>query len=403
MAWSPSMGRVLILDCESKPGLVAIRSLGARGLSVTAGSSKPWNSGRMSKYTDRFIRYPDLEDDSDGVVDTVEQELKVRNYDMLLPVNENTVETVVKNRSKFEDHTTVPFLPIEKLRVGLNKRRTIEAAREFDIPHPKTLFSGETDLDTAEEVLGYPIVVKPQRGRGRIGVTVCNSREEFERATERTRSQHGAVLFQEFIPRGDERGVYTLYDNSGELTALTVQQRLRSNPPEGGASTYRETVEDPALVELTDRFLTALDWRGLAMAEFRIDSRTGEPMLLEINPRFWGSLALGVYAGVDFPYLLYQLAIGQNPEPNLGYEVGVRCRCLFSDGLQVLARKDRLRALREFFTPSQKPCSYDIVSKRDPLPTFGQIAFWLDVLFDNRHAILSESDDRPEDPVIPRL
>lgn len=176
--------------------------------------------------------------------------------------------------------------------------------------------------------------------------------------------------------------MYTLYDWSKELVGATVQRRLRSNPPEGGASTFRETVEDPELLELTDGFLTSLDWRGLAMAEFRVDSRTGEPKLMEINPRPWGSLALSVFAGVDFPYLLYRLSIGETVEPHLDYEVGVRARCLFTDLLQVFAREDRTRALAEFLTPSSKPCHYDVVSLRDPLPLVGQIGYGFVVLFD---------------------
>lgn len=312
----------------------------------------------------------------------IERELERGEYDMLLPTTEETVEAIVKRKSRFEEHTTVPFPSYERLLTGLDKRRTIEAARRFDVPHPKTLFPDEPATERAGEVLGYPVVVKPRRGSGRDGVAVCDSRDELERASRRIRTEHGPVMFQEFVPLAYERGVYTLYNWSGELTGVTVQQRLRSNPPEGGASTFRETVEDPTLVELTDGFLTSLDWRGLAMAEFRIDSRTGEPKLMEINPRLWGSLALSVFAGVNFPYLLYRLSIGEAVEPDLEYEVGVRARCLFTDFLQVLAREDRARALAEFLTPSAKPCEHDILSLHDPLPAVGQVGYGFEVLYD---------------------
>lgn len=339
---------------------------------MTAGSSSRWNAGRFSKYADRHVQYPAPETDPEGFVRAIEDELEAGEYDMLLPITERTVETVVKRRSRFENHTAVPFPPYDKLRVGLDKRRTVETAREFDIPHPKTLFPDEADLDTVEEVLGYPVVAKARRGESRNGVVVCDSREALERARRDLRENYGAVFFQEFVPDGGERGVYTLYGSPGELTALTVQQRLRTNPPSGGASTYRETVRDPELVSLADELLSALDWFGVAMVEFRIDDRTGEPQLLEINPRLWGSLALSVYAGVDFPYLLYRMAVGDDLEPNLEYAADVQARYLFTDFLQVLSREDTLRALREFFTPATKPCRYDIVSKRDPLPALGQ-------------------------------
>lgn len=386
------MGSVFVLNAHSKPGLVAIRCLGARGLHVTAGSSHRWNAGRMSTHVDRYVTYPSPADDPDGFVRAVERELRRGEYDMLLPINEVTVEIVAKHRSRFEAHTNVPFLPYERLSVGLDKRRTIEAAREFDVPRPTTRFSDEGDLDDIEAVLGYPLVIKPRRGSSRCGVSVCQSRSELDRAVRHTRAEHGPVLFQEFVPYGSERGVYSLYDWSGELSALTVQERLRSNPPSGGASTYRETVEDPELVALADEFLTALDWRGPAMVEFRVDARTGEPQLMEINPRLWGSLVLAVYAGVDFPYLLYRLARGETVDPNLEYRVGVRARCLFTDAQQVFARESRLRALREFLTPSSKPCCHDIVSKDDPLPTLGQLLYWSSCLLDRGRDALSNDD-----------
>jgi predicted ATP-grasp superfamily ATP-dependent carboligase len=396
------MGRVFVLNAHATHALVSIRCLGARGLSVTAGSSSRWSPGGLSRYAERVVRHPSPADDPDGFVRAVERELRTGEYDMLLPMNEVTVETVVKHRDRFEEHTNVPFLPYERLSIALDKRRTIEAAREFDVPHPKTLFDDEADVDGVESALGYPVVVKPRRGSSRRGVSVCRSRAELNRAARRTRAEHGPVLFQEFVPHGGERGVYTLYGRSGDLTALTVQERIRSNPPAGGASTYRETVADPELVELADGLLTELDWQGLAMVEFRVDERSGEPQLMEINPRLWGSLALSVFAGADFPFLLYRMAVGDDPEPDLEYDVGVRARCLFSDARQVLARDDRLAALREFLTPATEPCRYDIVSRSDPLPTLGQCLYWGECLFDRGAAALLGDDDEESgrDPAV---
>jgi hypothetical protein len=106
----------------------------------------------------------------------------------------------------------------------------------------------------------------------------------------------------------------------------------------------------------------------------------------------WGSLALSVYAGVDFPSLLYRVAMGEELEPQLEYAVGVRARCLFTDAQQVLAREDRTTALAEFFTPSSKPCRFDIVSRQDPLPTLGQLAYACSCLFDRDSDSVPGSD-----------
>lgn len=370
------MGTVFVLNSHARHGLEAIRCLGLEGLQVTAGSSKRLNAGRLSRFADRSVTYPEPETEPEAFIQAIERELGTRAYDMLLPVNGPTVELVVEHTSRLTEWTNIPFPSHEKLRIGTNKRRTIEAARDIDIPHPKTLFSGESSLETVDRELDYPLVIKPVRGSGRLGVSICDSFAELVRFARQAIEAHGPVLFQEFIPNGGERGVYTLYDSSHSPVGRTVQRRIRSHPPEGGASTYRETVEDSELVALADELLTALDWQGLAMIEFRIDDRTGEPKLMEINPRLWGSLALSRYAGVNFPYLLYQLIIGEDPEQCLDYDVGVRSRYLFTDGLQILERERRLGALCEFFFPFFASCRYDLLSRRDPLPVLGQLGYY---------------------------
>lgn len=384
------MGRALVLNSQAKQSLTAIRSLGRHGVEVTAGSSNSRTPGSMSKYTDRSIQYPDPATDLGEFLRAIEHELRHSNYEMLLPINEYTVGQVVKHSSRFEAHTNIPFLPYERLGVGLDKGRTIEAARELDIPHPQTLLPDEVALDRLSE-LGLPVVVKPTHGSGRNGLSVCDSRAGLKRVYRKTRERYGPTLLQEFIPNGGERGVYTLYDRSSTLSRVTVQKRLRSNPPEGGASTYRETVEDPDLMALANDLLSSLDWQGVAMAEFRIDARDGEPKLMEINPQFWGSLALSVFAGVEFPYHLYEFAVGDTLDRNLSYDAGMRARCLFSDFQQVFNREDQVTALREFLTPSGKPCRFDIVSTTDPLPTLGQVLFTAEELL-NRLETVGEAD-----------
>ena len=43
--------------------------------------------------------------------------------------------------------------------------------------------------------------------------------------------------------------------------------------------------------------------------EFRVDMNTDRFWLLEINGRFWGSLPLAIFAGVDFPRMLVELLL----------------------------------------------------------------------------------------------
>jgi predicted ATP-grasp superfamily ATP-dependent carboligase len=86
----------------------------------------------------------------------------------------------------------------------------------------------------------------------------------------------------------------------------------------------------PDLVEPADRLVRAAGLDGVSMVEFRRD-RSGQPVLMEINARLPGSVALAIAAGVDFPQLIYSWAVGR-PLQKIGqYRVGCRQRWLSSD------------------------------------------------------------------------
>jgi predicted ATP-grasp superfamily ATP-dependent carboligase len=85
------------------------------------------------------------------------------------------------------------------------------------------------------------------------------------------------------------------------------------------------------LSECTARMMKKLNWHGVAMAEFKIDSRDGSAKLMEINGRFWGSLHLAIASGVDFPYMLINLLAGIEVPKSKQYRLGVRCRWLLGD------------------------------------------------------------------------
>ena len=62
------------------------------------------------------------------------------------------------------------------------------------------------------------------------------------------------------------------------------------------------------------------------MVEYKRDSATGQPYLMEVNGRFWGSLQLAIDSGVDFPRILVACALGEHGQQMPSYRVGVRSR-----------------------------------------------------------------------------
>ena len=143
--------------------------------------------------------------------------------------------------------------------------------------------------------------------------------------------------------------------------ASFAHRRLREKPPSGGVSVYAEAVElDAELMAQSERLLHALNWRGVAMVEYKLDAVTGTPYLMEINGRFWGSLQLAIDAGVDFPQLLVRCALGQCVPPKSGYRVGTRGRWWWGEVDHVLARLRRTDA--ELALPPGAPSRGSIVA-----------------------------------------
>jgi biotin carboxylase len=137
---------------------------------------------------------------------------------------------------------------------------------------------------------------------------------------------------------------------------------------------------DKALRSQTERLLGLLGWHGVAMVEYKQDARTGRFYLMEINGRFWGSLQLAIDAGVDFPYLSFQLAAGMDLDLPRAYKVGVKSRWLLGDvdhlWLRLSRRGDdlppgtpsRLSTALDFMKFSTPGLRYDVMSYDDPQP-----------------------------------
>jgi predicted ATP-grasp superfamily ATP-dependent carboligase len=158
---------------------------------------------------------------------------------------------------------------------------------------------------------------------------------------------------------------------------------LREYPVSGGASTLRVSVRHDEIYEMAHSLLNALQWFGVAMVEFKIDPRDGRPKLMEINPRFWGSLALAIHAGVNFPWLLYRMASNENFKPVETYRLGVQCRWLLpGDLLHFIFNARRSRLMHDFFRFHAGDTRYDILSVKDPLPAVIKMLTPLTFLYD---------------------
>lgn len=367
------MGSVFVTDGRSRASLAIVRSLGKQGIKVIAGESMPICSTFYSKYVQKKVIYPDPDRYPDQFADFMYDFVQNNDLDMIMPVRDSTTLTLSKYKQRFSPYVKIPLADYDTLTIGRDKAQTIRLAEELNIPHPKTTYDEDPDFERIKKEFSFPVVIKPRESSGSRGIVYIQSPDALEDAYIKTRTRFGKLMVQEFIPYGGAYGTSMLL-NHGEVRAFFSHKRLREYPISGGPSTLREGIRDPKLERYAADLLSSVQWHGVAMVEFRMDSRTGEYKLMEINPRFWGSLALPIFSGVDFPYLLYRMGMEGDVEPVSDYPVGMRSRWLiFGDILWLLGSPNKMKAIPEFMKFRDKNLCYDTLSIDDPFPALGAV------------------------------
>lgn len=328
---------VLILDGDTRSALAATRSLGRRGIRVIVADKTRRTLAGASHYCAETIAYPDPAQLPDKFISFVRKECLERGVGVVLPMAEMSTTVILQHRSQLEP-LIVPFPEFETFDQLSDKAKLVKLAQELGIRVPNTEFVD--DVSSLEQILGkltFPVVVKPRRSilRGASGwkhasVRHANSVQEVRHIV----AQHECFcrypfLIQEYV-RGESRGIFALYSH-GRSVQFFSHRRLRENPPTGGVSVLCESAElHPEALSMAKTLLDSVAWHGVAMVEFKI-SPDGTPYLIEVNGRFWGSLQLSIDSGVDFPWLVHQLATGKGLDAVAEYSAGVRSRWLLGD------------------------------------------------------------------------
>jgi len=227
------------------------------------------------------------------------------------------------------------------------------------------------------------LVFKPIVGTGARDVRYAYNFKDLEQFSKDMFRKYSNFLLQEYIPGDDYYGVSVIFNATNELRSAFVHKKIRQYPITGGVSTYAVSVHYPELVELSEKILRSIGWYGVANIEFKVDSRNGRPKLIEINPRLWGSLHLATESGINFPYLLYELAVTGDIKPKFDYREGVKFRWLLQgDLMSFFSRLIKHGDIdQSFFKFYEKNIHYAVLSLRDPLPAFGKALSLLDYIF----------------------
>jgi predicted ATP-grasp superfamily ATP-dependent carboligase len=382
--------RILVLDGDTNQALAVVRSLGRAGHRVVVASAWRRSLATWSRYCVGRVR---IEGDTFAAYDRLLAWARAREVRVVIPLTERSCTLCSLARDSWEGAgIIVGCAPLETLRRAFDKRETLRQAEAAGVRVPVTISPGSLrEAVAAGDRVGFPCVIKPRFSHAwtgaaflpDLGCAYAANARELEQAVLSRRQGDRWPLVQAFVP-GQGKGVFALCDR-GRALAWFAHERLRDVRPSGSGSSVRRSVPlSPRLQLPAERLLAAMQWHGPAMVEFR-EAPGEEPVLMEVNGRFWNSLQLAISAGVDFPALWLSILLGEEPlHTPPPYAEGVTVRWLWGDVkrfLYVLAGPPAgfsqpyptvWQGARELLGRQSAGSRLEIWQRTDPWPAIGE-------------------------------
>jgi biotin carboxylase len=267
--------------------------------------------------------------------------------------------------------------------VAEDKLDYVEQVGRAGCPVPETWrVNSREHLTQLSSKLSFPLVVKVRMGNGARGVAIVERAEELEGVfwnivqVYDLKQERWPILQQAL--KGRKYKLDGIFDR-GKCVGVGVYEILRcKGAGKFGTSTYRVTADFPELEAYCIRALESLNWHGMFNTDWICDEE-GTPRLIDINGRLSGGVAVPTLAGMDLPWLWYQVSIGADEIDSMTQKPDVRVRWLLGDaiGLVEHAAAGKARTALAALKPAGGT-RHDDFHWDDPLPLAGEAMdyFW---------------------------
>ncbi|MCP3427093.1 ATP-grasp domain-containing protein [Rothia sp. AR01] len=303
--------KVLVTGAGGAAAVVLVRELVDAGYDVVAADLDPMAVGLYLVPESRRALLP--RGDDPGFADALLDVATRHGAQLVVPTVDVELPPIAAREAAFQ---------ARGIRLLMERRPTIELCLDklalvracvAAVRVPRTVL---LDRDTRREELaelGESLIVKPRSGAGGRGVALVTPGDLGATPLD------GTFIAQELLP-GEEFSIDVLARPDGHVIAAVPRRRDKTD---SGIAVAGRTVRDEALERFGRRVAEVIGVVGVVnvQAKRAVD---GEPALLEVNPRFPGTMPLTVAAGVDMPLLAVGGAFGDPMPERMGFrEVAV--------------------------------------------------------------------------------
>lgn len=349
-----------------------VRSLAKRGVTVHVGDNSALAMSRVSRYTRSFTRLPDFFAEPQQYISALREAIIRTGAEVLLPCSED-IELVIRHREELPEYVQVVVPALSDWVIAEDKRGYIERVKRVGCPVPETFDVESTEhLQELARKLRFPVLVKVRMGNGARGVRVVENRELLENeffkiVSDFDLKQDRWPVVQEMLC-GRKIQMDGLF-NKGKHVGTGVYEVLKSKGADNfGTSIYRITVDEPEVLDNAIKAMAALNWHGIYNIEWVYDAK-GTARLIDINGRLGGAVAIVYEAGLDLPWIWYQIALGRE-ELDVGeFRVGVKGEWVLGEAIALVEHlaSGRFRESLSILRPKNNVVRDDFLWS-DPLP-----------------------------------
>ncbi len=317
--------RVLLSEGSSTSAREALTVLAGQGHEVEFCDPDAHCLARFTRLA-RFHRCPGLRDDPAGYLAFIENLLRHRHFDVLLPIHEQGL-LFARVPERLVPLTGVALPGFESYRAAHSKSGFGRVLSALDLPQPPTrAVKWGAELHAA---IRYPCVVKSAIGTASRGTFVLRGPGDLE-AAKGALAQIGAdaeLLLQDFVAGAVEHAQAVFC--CGELVGFHAYAQVLAGA--GGGDAVKESISRPQVRAQLALIGAHLAWHGALSVDYIRREGDGTPVYIDCNPRLVEPMNAAL-SGVDLVGLLLAVSLGERPAPASDARVGVRTHL----GLQAL-------------------------------------------------------------------
>jgi predicted ATP-grasp superfamily ATP-dependent carboligase len=357
--------RVLIVEDGTQRGaLAAVRSLGTAGHRVGVASPSRGYAAR-SRWCRSWHEIPAPVPPTTSFADAITSCASANGYEIAFGVGDAEALALSQHRDTLGCSLGYPQHDVVVR--AFDKALISDMAVEAGIAVPRR-FEGE-DGDIV-----FPVIVKetlhgPETATAasmRVFATVAHNESELAAAVATIEERGGEAMIEERVA-GDLEAIF-LYALDGVVWASGRQVAERLYPAGAGVSCRAVTAPmDRELMNKVEELVRTLGWSGVAELQF-LRPPDGIPRLIDLNGRFYGSLALAVEAGVDLPVLWVEGIQGRPPTARIEARPGVRYQWLEGDLRRAWAAGGTRGSELKSAVAASASSTHSIWRLRDPWP-----------------------------------